>query len=352
MNAPSSDLEHKAALGDAQAQFALGRAHEQAGRHDSARDWYGRAAKGGNLEARTALGISLLVHLPRSPHEGVKTIVEASNEGCGQAAHIVSVLAASGAGLPQDWNVAINCLRRSAELGWAPSRDQLALLADAPGSSSPEIWRQLQDKIDLSPWHKPPAPRSMFETPRIAVIENFLSPAICDWLVERARPKLARARIYDSETGAARTDAARSNSAVDFNIVETDMVIALVRARIAALCGLPVASLEHTGILHYEVGQEFAPHYDFLDSNIGADFASRGQRVATFLIYLNDGFEGAETAFVDLDWKYKGAKGDALLFWNVDGTGAPDLKTRHAGMAPTRGEKWLLSQWIREPRGL
>jgi hypothetical protein len=25
----------------------------------------------------------------------------------------------------------------------------------------------------------------------------------------------------------------------------------------------------------------------------------------------------------------------------------PDVKTLHAGLAPTRGEKWLLSQWMR-----
>ncbi len=74
-----------------------------------------------------------------------------------------------------------------------------------------------------------------------------------------------------------------------------------------------------------------------------------GQRVVTFLVYLNDDFDGAQTAFLDLKWRYRGAKGDAILFRNVDGTGAPDPTTLHAGRAPTRGEKWLLSQWIRMP---
>jgi hypothetical protein len=32
---------------------------------------------------------------------------------------------------------------------------------------------------------------------------------------------------------------------------------------------------------------------------------------------------------------------------NTDETGRPDRRTMHVGLPPTRGEKWLLSQWIR-----
>ena len=36
------------------------------------------------------------------------------------------------------------------------------------------------------------------------------------------------------------------------------------------------------------------------------------------------------------------------MFANVDLNGAPDRLTLHTGCSPTRGEKWLLSQWIRD----
>ncbi len=126
-------------------------------------------------------------------------------------------------------------------------------------------------------------------------------------------------------------------------------MLALVRARIAALTGLPARGMENTKILHYAEGQRFAPHCDYLNPAIAAEsIAEAGQRVATFLVYLNDDFDGAETSFLKLDWRYRGAKGDAILFWNVDETGAPDAATLHEGLAPARGEKWLLSQWIRQ----
>ena len=75
--------------------------------------------------------------------------------------------------------------------------------------------------------------------------------------------------------------------------------------------------------------------------------AERGQRIVTFLIYLNEGFVGGETDFPRLGLRHKGAKGDALYFGNLDPAGAPDPRTLHAGLPPTRGEKWLFSQWVR-----
>ena len=36
------------------------------------------------------------------------------------------------------------------------------------------------------------------------------------------------------------------------------------------------------------------------------------------------------------------------MFFNVDAAGQPDRRTLHAGLPPSAGEKWLLSQWFRD----
>ena len=54
-----------------------------------------------------------------------------------------------------------------------------------------------------------------------------------------------------------------------------------------------------------------------------------------------------ETDFPLARTKYRGRKGDALFFWNVLPDGSVDRQTLHAGLPPTSGEKWLLSQWVR-----
>ena len=68
----------------------------------------------------------------------------------------------------------------------------------------------------------------------------------------------------------------------------------------------------------------------------------------TFLLSLNDDYEGGETQFpISRQTLSRASKGNALFFWNVEPDGSPDKRVLHAGLPPTRGEKWMLSQWIR-----
>jgi hypothetical protein len=108
--------------------------------------------------------------------------------------------------------------------------------------------------------------------------------------------------------------------------------------------------MEVRKVLHYRPGETFAEHYDYLNPDEPAyarELAVRGQRTDTFLIYLNDDFAGGETHVPDLGISHTGATGDALWFSNVDADGDPDDATRHAGLPPVTGEKWLFSEWIR-----
>lgn len=324
---------------DRDEQFAAAQRHEAEGRQDEARRLY---AEIGDVEAMTALGKSLLTRPPIRSHDGVKIIVDAANRGGAEAIYLCGTMSALGAGLQQNWGMALDCMQAAAERGLRAAQEELRLLGRGAGTG----WKSLRDAIDPRKLSEPGELRSVHTDPRISVAEQFLAPELCDWLVARAAPKMARARTF-----AASLDEARNNSVAEFNFVEIDMVLTLVRERIATLSGLPARGLENTQVLHYATGQRFAPHYDFLypDSPDGAArIAEAGQRVATFLVYLSDDFDGGETEFPKLDWRYRGAKGDAILFWNLREDGEVDLQTLHAGLAPTRGEKWLLSQWIRK----
>jgi prolyl 4-hydroxylase len=153
-----------------------------------------------------------------------------------------------------------------------------------------------------------------------------------------------------SGSATARTADTRTNTETSFTIFNADVVLSLLRDRISAATGAPTAHFEITKLLHYEPGEHFALHADFLEPNtpeLIQEIQVRGQRAATLLVYLNDDYDGGETEFPRLQLRFKGRRGDALLFSNVDAAGAADYDTVHAGLPPTRGEKWLLSQWIR-----
>jgi prolyl 4-hydroxylase len=270
-------------------------------------------------------------------------LAAAADAGDREAAHRLAVLAAMGLGLPQDWRMALQRLAQAATLGHATAARQLALL-------------QRGGKIDLAAWLTPPASRTLNQGPAILAIDGFLPDAVCDWLMDRAGALTEPALVYDPETGEGRRERVRTNDAARFDLMQMDVVLALVRERIARAAGLPVPGLEWTQVLHYAVGQTFDWHVDWLDPATpghAPDLAARGQRIATCLVFLNDDFEGGETAFEAGDLRHRGRKGDALLWANTLPDGSIDPRTRHAGLPPTKGEKWVLSQWLRgrAPKG-
>jgi ornithine carbamoyltransferase len=98
-------------------------------------------------------------------------------------------------------------------------------------------------------------------------------------------------------------------------------------------------------------GEEITEHFDFIDPEIPhyrEELARHGERVVTFLIYLNDDYKGGETAFPHLSIRHKGHRGEALFFVNTLPNGSFDKRTLHAGRAPTDGEKWIVSQFVRD----
>lgn len=296
-----------------------------------------RLATTGDARAQCTLGARLLVgrEAPYAPAEAHKWIDAAAAQNDADALHLLAALTALGEGRTQDWNKAHGFVARAAALGDAKARGLLQVLGDP---------------FDPARWLQPPAPIARFETPRVATIEGFLPADACAWIIERARPKLEAARVKNPVQGGANTDSYRSNTGMGFSVVDTDLLLQIVHARIAAAIGVPTVHQEPTNVLHYMPGEQYRPHYDFLDpgqAHFHRELAQIGQRTITFLIYLNDAFEGGETAFPRLDWRFKGKTGDALVFWNVRPDGRPDTQTLHTGSPPTSGEKWLLSKWVR-----
>lgn len=254
----------------------------------------------------------------------------------GETLHRLALMAGIGLGMPHDPPLAMTRLRRAAELGHNVAASSLQVLEAEPGG--------------IEAWFRPAPARPVSQHPHVLVAEDFVSPAVCDWLIVRARSRLVSARIYDQKTGEGRVDPVRTNTAFTFDLAATDMVLVLVREKLARLAGLPVAGLEPSQALHYQPGQRFDWHVDYLDSAVPGhqrDLTNGGQRIATALVRLNDDYEGGETAFEAGDHRFSGRQGSVLLWANVTPDGRPDPLTRHAGLPPTSGEKWILSQWMR-----
>lgn len=288
----------------------------------------------------------------------IAMIEEASHGGHAPATELWSVLEVMGVARPQSWDRAFDLLLKAANQGSASAERQLAVLArrELPSAGAWKddsgFWTETRSAISVPDLLAHPERISLSNDPRIRAIEGFANAAECSWLIDRARLRLGRATVI-TLSGTQDVDEGRSNSSTEFLVQDMDVVLEVIRTRISSATRIPVPVFEPTQILHYAVGQEFKPHFDFLDPANPAyrEQLQQGQRLATFLIYLNDEFEGGETQFPDVGIQFRGKRGDAIFWANVDNQGKPDLKTRHAGLPPTSGEKWVLSQWIRDRTG-
>jgi prolyl 4-hydroxylase len=287
------------------------------------------------------------------------TFVESQNSTPGTDAHVHALRAAEGAGVPQSWESALDLLRLSADQGFAPAQAELAALAgqwDLSRAIESDLpfpggeWAKLRATIRIADWLRAPAKQIVSASPRIAVVPDLAAPELCEWVMSRARGRLSPAQVFDPETGGPRRESVRNNSQCYLLRDESDLLLCFLRARMASIIGLPVPWMEVPMVLHYAPGEQFLPHVDFLDPGspaLAADVAQRGQRAVTFLLALNDDYEGGQTEFTDMGRRWKGSRGSGLFFWNVEPDGRPNPLTRHAGLPPASGEKWLLSQWVR-----
>ena len=304
-------------------------------------------ARSGDRDALNVLGRRLLLGegIEQAFSEGVRLTLQAAQLGQPEALTRRALFAAWGIQQRRDMGMALDDLEQAARSGWAPAQQQLALLARREAND----WQALRSEIDLQSLVASRPPTVLRQQPQVAAIECFASPAECRWLIERGRPSLHRALVYRG-SATPRSAETRTNSETGFTIGNADVFLSVLRDRMAAAAGTAITHFEVTKLLHYRVGEQFALHGDFLGLNtpeLRQEIELRGQRSMTLLVYLNDDYEGGATEFPRLGLRWRAKCGDALLFSNINASGAPDYDSVHAGLPVTRGEKWLLSQWIR-----
>jgi prolyl 4-hydroxylase len=286
------------------------------------------ASRAGDPDADFQLGLWLFSgqYLVRKLAVARQAFARAAAAGHAQARAIHIAFVANGTGAPPDWGEALRLLTSAAASDPASAR-QLALIQamDLTGDGAPR---------GVPRFERP------CSTDAIRLFRGLFSPAECDYLVRTAAPFLEPSVVIDPKSGVAVRDPVRTSDVAAFSLALEDPVIHQLNRRLAAASGTDVRQGEPLQVLRYRRDQEYKPHVDTLPF-------TTNQRIATALVALNQGYEGGETLFLNLDFRWKGAPGDAIVFANVAADGRPDTTMRHAGCPVTVGEKMLASRWIR-----
>ncbi len=189
------------------------------------------------------------------------------------------------------------------------------------------------------------------DRPQIVVFDNVLSAAECELLIELSRPRLQPTPTFNREDGGkAAITKERTSEGMGFERGENALVRS-IEQRIAKLMNFPLAHGEPLNILHYGVGAEYLPHFDFIapeDNNSAYYLRNGGQRIATLVMYLNNVEGGGETTFPAIDFAVAPRKGSAVFFSYFDSEGKLDRLSLHSGAPVAQGEKWIVTQWVRQ----
>lgn len=371
MDTPET-LVAAARAGDAAAQEQVALAFEESGSPADALSWLTLAARQRRASAVARLGLWELVGyaLPQNPAGGVEKIVGAARTGDLFALHVASVVHAGGIGTRRDLGQAIVWLVAMAERGDARAACQLGLLARSGpalamaaqwGSHCAELflngrggdtamldWQQVASAIDLSAFARPFHKHQDRTDPNVWMLDGLLEPWLCDYVIAMSAPVLTRGKVLD-DTGSETVSEERTNTVMHFGLVDSDVILELISARLAAAAEMPPENGEALGVLHYATGEVYKPHVDYIPETLqNAPILERlGQRVRTLLVYLNDGFEGGATEFPHLKVGYKPPRGCGLIFDSVKPDGSVDPMSLHVGAPPTSGQKWAISKWFR-----
>ena len=181
----------------------------------------------------------------------------------------------------------------------------------------------------------------------IFTIDNFATDEECDHLCSLILANHSRSMVSGQGDKASVVDDFRtsSTSTLDTN----DPIVSNINTRMTLEVDMPVENGESVQGQLYEVGQQFKHHHDyFMDNSYNNHCLSSGQRVWTFMLYLNDVEEGGETNFKEINQSFTPKKGMAVVWRDSHGTGKENPASLHAGMSVIKGQKMVITKWFRE----
>jgi prolyl 4-hydroxylase len=179
----------------------------------------------------------------------------------------------------------------------------------------------------------------------VKIIENFLSPEDCKYLINTYDSKVFKSRVVINDEVPHSSEHPSRTSSTCF-IPRTDRVIINLRKKVSEFLNVNPNNIEGIQFLRYKKGEKYKWHHDFLKSPTVTN-----QRTDTILVYLNDLTEedGGETAFFYYKKKVTPKEGRAVWFKNCDNEAKLIKESLHAGEEiKTDVTKYALNIWIRQ----
>ena len=179
-------------------------------------------------------------------------------------------------------------------------------------------------------------------TTPIYILDNFMSPDECADIIAEFNGKFTPSPLTRADPN---DNYFRTSKTAFFD--DKSSLQKYISNKILTTIGLGEKLSEKAQIQHYDVGDEFKAHWDWFHEDADRSFFDRGQRIWTFMVYLNDVEEGGETHFTKLNQSITPKLGRAVIWSNMDKNGKVDYDTQHAGTPIKKGQKYVITKWFK-----
>ncbi|CAF0718005.1 unnamed protein product [Brachionus calyciflorus] len=185
------------------------------------------------------------------------------------------------------------------------------------------------------------------DKPKIWLYHDVITEKQIEIMKELATPKLRRAIVRSPVTGKFETAEYRISKSGWLTDREHPSLNYLTKL-VKAVTNLTMETAEEWQIANYGIGGQYEPHFDFARKTEPRDAFSEaiGNRIATWLFYLETPEVGGATVFPPVGARVNPTKRSAAFWYNLHPSGDGDYRTRHAACPVLYGTKWVSNKWI------
>ena len=189
-----------------------------------------------------------------------------------------------------------------------------------------------------------PGLRLLNSNPPMFVVDNFLTPFECQFLIHSATDCFGPAPVVGKGSG----EISPSRTSSTCYLAREDLPDYL--RKVSLLTGKPVEHCELPQVGRYFPSEQYLQHFDAFDlsNEDGRRFAANGgQRTVTVLVYLNHVNQGGATLFPAINLQVQPRQGMAVVFFPATVDGLLDRMALHAAL-PAIETKYVSQVWIRQ----
>jgi prolyl 4-hydroxylase len=183
----------------------------------------------------------------------------------------------------------------------------------------------------------------------IKTIDNFLTHEDCRELILLIDSNNKRSSVAGEEKNTRIIYKYRTSN-TSF-LPNNNSLVKNIKQKISQELKINIENIETLQGVKYEIGQYFNAHHDAYEGIRKENLTKEsGNRYWSFLIYLNDDFEGGSTNFPKLQYEITPKKGMALFWQNIRPNGDMIDESLHEGKLVLTGKKYVITTCIREKK--